>query len=138
MTLHRSIAWTLLVGQILGLMPISGIFNHDESNLKFQWKSLRFCYTIIIFIGSILYVVYISSWMIKDKISLNSIITAILYISNLLNAIIFFRLGIKWSELIKLWRCLQLSFPSSSFVIQKNSLKWKMNFTRDIYWLFVR
>lgn len=126
MTLHRSIAWTLLVGQILGLMPICGIFSDNESNLKFAWKSVRFYYTIIILIGSILYVLFIFMWMTTDGISLNTIISASLYVSNLLNVLIFFQLRIKWPELMKLWGCMQLSIPSS-FGSQRKFLKWKMN-----------
>lgn len=127
MTLHRSIAWTLLVGQILGLMPVCGIFANNMSSLKFAWKSLRFFYTIIILIGSILNVIFIFMWIITDEISLNTIMIFLVYVSNLLNVVIFFRIGLKWSKLVKLWSCLKLNFPSSLFVIPKNYLKRKMN-----------
>lgn len=125
MTLHRSIAWTLLVGQILGLMPVCGIFSYNEESLKFTWKSWRFCYTIIILIGSILYVLLIFMFMITDGVSLNATIASTAYLSNLFNVILFFKLGLKWSELIKFWRCMELNFPS--FMIRKNLLKLKMN-----------
>lgn len=43
---HNTMSFVLLVSQYFGIMPLYGITNKDYRNVKFRWKSLRFCYTV--------------------------------------------------------------------------------------------
>lgn len=126
--LHSSIAFTLLIGQIMGLMPLRGIFHRDESHLKITWKSWQFLNATAVLIGSIIYVQFIIVWIITAGVSLNGLISFVIYIGCLLNVILFFKIGLKWQKLLKLWRCVDL-FDSTT-VFNKNTsnfLKRKMN-----------
>lgn len=125
-SLHSSIAFTILIGQFLGLIPLCGIFHHDESRLRIKWKSMRFICTIIVLIGSILYVQFIIVWMITAGITLNNLLSLVAYTGCLLNVILFYKLGMKWSELLKLWRCMELIFPTNT-AFTRDTLKLKMN-----------
>lgn len=132
-SLHSSIACTILIGQFLGLIPLCGIFHRDESHLKVTWRSLQFFYTIIVLIGSVLFVQFIIVWIITTGITLNSLLSLFAYVGCLLNVILFYKLAMKWPELLKLWHHMDFIFPSSDcFSISKHSLKLKMNLIATI------
>lgn len=51
---HQAIGPCLLFSQIFGMLPVYGLLDRDEKNLKFQWKSLRTFYAIVfLFFGGI-------------------------------------------------------------------------------------
>ena len=132
-SLHTSIACTIVIGQFLGLMPLCGIFHQDESHLKVTWRSLRFCYTVIVLFGSVLFVLFIIVWIITTGVTLNNLLGLCVYLSCLLNVILFFKLAMKWPGLLKLWRCIDFICPSSdSFTFPKHSLKLKMNLVATV------
>lgn len=112
MPFRNSISQTLVFGQLLGLMPISGVTSDDVA-LKFKWKSFRCFVSIIFFIGSLLFLLSILLWMVTEKqYSLKNLIILLVYATNLITIILFFNLRNQWPSLIKLWERMEISFPS--------------------------
>jgi len=123
MSFHNCISQTLLFGQILGLMPVSGICHKDSSQLKFSWKSLRFVYSIIISSGSLIFLVFTIIWtFISKNMSLGYFIVLIVYVGSFINAILFYKVGKQWPKLIHLWDSMEIKISYDN-----KSLKQNMN-----------
>lgn len=116
--LQSCISLTFFIGQLLGLTSLCGIFHRDETNLKFMWKSLGFGYTVFIFTGSTLYVQFIIVWMITAGFTLYSLIRAVDYGCCLLNVVLLYKLDMKWPELLKLWRSMEMKFTNSENIAE--------------------
>lgn len=113
MSFHRAISSTLVFGQLLGLMPLSGICYRNETKLKFKWKSFRFFYFILITIGSIISLISISWWILKHKeLTLRSFIVFMVYLCNVTTLILFLKLQTKWPSLVKYWIAVDKSLPA--------------------------
>lgn len=47
-TFHEAIWPILVVGQLLGVMPVHGVKGSSVSDLKFKWESLRSLYSFLV------------------------------------------------------------------------------------------
>lgn len=114
MSFHKSIVQTLIFGQFLGLMPISGITS-DAIDLRFKWKTFRFLYCIIITFLAFLLLLSFAIWfIIHNKFTLDNINILAIYFTHIITIFMFFKLGKRWPELINMWTELERSFPASS------------------------
>lgn len=114
MSFQKSISKTLVFGQLLCLMPISGITSRDPIDLKFKWKSFRFIYcvvlTFIVFLLLVSFVVWIFRY---NEFSLDNINILVIYFTHIATILMFFKIGKKWPKLVTTWTELERSFPSS-------------------------
>ena len=121
MSFHNCISQTLLFGQFLGLMPVSGICHKDSSQLKFSWKSFRILYSIIISSGSLIFLVFTIMWtFISKNMSLSYFIVLIVYAGSFINVILFYKLGKQWPKLIQLWETMEMKISFDNKSLQRN------------------
>lgn len=52
---HEAIGSILALAQFFGVMPVVGVKSKSPIDLKFQWKSLRTIYSIVLFILMMIY-----------------------------------------------------------------------------------
>lgn len=70
----RTAVWPiLLVGQLFGVMPVSGIQSELLSDLRFEWTSLRNLYTLVIIVALISYTLFVSWITLSTQIEFRSI-----------------------------------------------------------------
>lgn len=114
MSFQKSISQTLVFGQLLGLMPISGITSGDSIDLKFKWKSFRFFYCVVLTFIVFLLLLSFVVWIIRcDEFSLDNFNILVIYFTHIITILMFFKLGKKWPKLVTTWTELERSFPSS-------------------------
>lgn len=53
-TFHSTIAFVITLAQFFGIMPLYGMSESDIHHIKFEWKSLRFIYTMYNFSGALI------------------------------------------------------------------------------------
>jgi len=105
---HSAISQTLIFGQVLGLMPISGV-TKKFTDLKVNWKSFKFIYSIAITIATFVFTGFHLYWMISNKkITLDNFMTLFVYFSNCITVIFFYKLATRWPKLIKCWKNVEL------------------------------
>lgn len=103
MSFRKSISQTLVFGQLLGLMPICGITS-DLSDLKFKWKSFRCLHFAVVSLGAVFFLILMLLFLYQRReFSLENIDTLIVYSTNLITIVLFFRLRRKWPKLIECW-----------------------------------
>lgn len=119
MSFRKSISQTIVFGQLLGLMPISGG--------TFKWKSFKFLQCVVVSIGSLLFLVSMFANIVVDKkYSLANFVTLIVYLADCITIILFFKLGMHWSKLIQSWDDMERSLPtpqSSSYLCHQLNLR---------------
>lgn len=121
MSFTQSIYQTLVVGQLLGLMPITGV-TAESINLKFKWKSFRFFHCVVVFIASFIFLVAISVKAVnQEKHSLETFVTISIYLSSSVSIVLFLKLAQKWPRVAFKWEEAERSLPAS------NSLKHQLN-----------
>jgi Trehalose receptor len=111
MSFHSAISQTLCFGQLLGLMPISGI-KSNESQLKQNVMTVQFFHFLLVFIGVFLFVLAVLALIFhQQNHSLGATVILIVYLSNFLTLILFYQLGKKWKNLILTWLTTVKSLP---------------------------
>lgn len=114
MSFQKSISRTLVFGQMLCLMPISGVTSGDAIDLKFKWKSFRFIYCVVLTFIAFLLLLSFFVWMvIHDEFSLDNFNILVIYFTHIVTILMFFKLGKKWPKLVTTWTELERSFPSA-------------------------
>lgn len=103
MSFRKSISQTLVFGQLLGLMPICGITS-DFSDLKFKWKSFRCLHFAVVSLGAASLLILMLLFLHQHReFSLENIDTVVVYSTNIITIVLFFRLRHKWPKLIEFW-----------------------------------
>lgn len=124
MSFHSAISQTLVFGQLLGLMPLSGVRSH-EVQLKFTYKSLQFVQFCLVLAAAISFVVVVIAGIFdQGKYNLTFFVYLVVYSSNLFTVIFFFKLGRKWQKLMLTWTTTEKSLPQPE---DKNFLGHQLN-----------
>ena len=101
MSFQKSISQTLILGQILGLMPLHGITKSSQ-DLQFKWKSFRCFFFIVIFFQAAFVIFVTIFWIIRNKkFSSGNLIVMVIFMANFITVILFFRLRTMWPKLIR-------------------------------------
>lgn len=126
MSFHTAISQTLSFGQLLGLMPISGI-KSDESRLKRNVLSVQFFHFLLVLFGVFLFVIAVFALIFhQQNYSLGTFIILVVYSSNFLTLILFYRLGKNWKNLMMSWSATTKSLPQpkdTNFLRQQLNLR---------------
>lgn len=121
MSFRKSISQTLVFGQLLGLMPICGITS-DLSDLKFKWKSFRCLHFVVVLLGAasllILTLLFLRQ---HQELSLENIDTVIVYSTNIVTIVLFFRLRHQWQRLIECWDNFECRLNLDNSELQRQS-----------------
>nr|WKF45126.1 gustatory receptor 18 [Podabrus annulatus] len=113
-SIHHSIKFTLILGQVFGLMPVNGITNSSEKAVKFQWKSWRVVYTAFIILST-LFPIYITFYrIIFREIDVFSITALVFYGNSLAVHALFLVLAQNWENLMKSFYMMEISMRSYS------------------------
>lgn len=117
----------LLIGQLFGVMPISGITSNNISDLRFSWRSYRFYYTILCALLMLIYSSYVAVWAFDGSLDfprygnpsssspecppLNKLpplsVSLLFNISNLFSLVEFVQIARRWPALMQDWRMME-------------------------------
>lgn len=123
MSFHEAISHTLLFGQLLGLLPISGVSSNVIA-LRFEWKSFKFAHCVLVCAVSLLLIAFHSIWMFsQQKIELQNVVVFGVYLSSCITLALFFKLTLKWGKLMESWQRVEEEFLK----LDTNKLRQQLN-----------
>lgn len=146
----------IMIGQLFGVMPVSGITSGPSSKIKFEWKSKRTIYSFIITValsihtlvlfGCILNMHRISTGMLMQIWSLffdsnidfcefsNNLGLLIFYGLNTTTFFCFLTIALKWVKLMKFWTDIENQSSCFSNESLKNRFILKIRFVAFGIW----
>jgi hypothetical protein len=113
----------IALAQLFGILPVVSIFNNDITKIKFKIISIRTFFSLFWIGSAITFLCLEISRMVKDEsINAKSISGFMFFGVGTFTGILFFRLALKWNELLKVFKttedCLQ-SYTLSGYSLQK-------------------
>lgn len=102
---------TLILAQIFGLMPVSGITAGKIESVRFLWVSFRTAYALLRIIGALFFIVLqILRMQTYGGSSLGEYRLLMFYICGFSSAVNFLLLARKWPMIMRKWHFLEFSF----------------------------
>ncbi|XP_063835387.1 gustatory receptor for sugar taste 64f-like [Ostrinia nubilalis] len=100
-TFQRSLKMTLIIGQLFSLMPVTGIFSNDTSNVRFVYTSWRCLYAFLTLFGQFFMTVMCIHKVAHTTTSLNGNAPVIFYGTTCITMVMFFHVARSWPGLVK-------------------------------------
>lgn len=107
---QRSLKNGLLIAQLFGLMPLSGIAEQKIEFLRFKWISFRTAYALFNIAGGLLFTFLQIIRMLRYGSSLREYRLLVFYMGGVSSAINFLLLARKWPMIMRKWQLLESSF----------------------------
>jgi gustatory receptor len=125
-TFHEAVANVLVVAQLFGLMPVSGIKEKRPSKLKFKIFSFRFFLCILYIIGLLFCTSLTIHWIGVTRVELGKIINLTFECTNLLSLIFFLELARKWPKLMAHWHKMEKLLPQMKYQFDKQKMAYQI------------
>lgn len=122
-TFHEAVGMILVVAQLFGIMPVSGIRNKSPKSLKFKKFSLRFVFCIALIIGLTWMFVLGVIWLARSKIEFGKVVGFVFDFTNLLSILCFLELATKWPKLMMKWNEVEQLLPQLKYQMDKQVKK---------------
>ncbi|XP_044739849.1 gustatory receptor for sugar taste 64a-like [Chrysoperla carnea] len=98
---HRAICPVLIIGQIFGLLPVSGISSKNSKSLRFDWRTFKVLYVTIINVATTIMALISIYYMLKMMGTLDD--------KAAISAIFFQKLAHSWPNLVQKWTKFELN-----------------------------
>ncbi|XP_011881611.1 PREDICTED: gustatory receptor for sugar taste 64e-like [Vollenhovia emeryi] len=129
---HCAMGPILVIAQLFGVLPVSGICKPSPSQLKFEKFSFRTIYTVfinaLVLVMAILAVIHMittlnsNTFQVKGGVA-SATAGAIFYTNSVIGLIIFFWLAPRWVTLQRDWRSMEQFIDSNK--MERPKLRWK-------------
>lgn len=116
----------IALAQLFCVLPIYGIFNRDHRKVRFKWFSAR-TISSLLFIFFVIFEIILSLKLIGQMgmdFRTGELLSFCIF--SLIEAVLFFLLARKWSEIIKFWYKNEKVFLNYPYAIDGWRLKTKM------------
>lgn len=107
-------------------MPLHNIYAANPDQLTFTWKSFRSIYSIFITLALLFQVTCVTVWTLSKKIEFGKIVPLVMFLTNFCGVFYFFKLGIKWPNLMGRWFEVETKLPKFSEQLKKPNLSLKI------------
>lgn len=105
----------IALAQFFGIFPVVSIFNSDISKIKFKILSIRTLVSILWIASAIAFLYLELARLLKyEAINAKSISGLVFFIVGTTTGILFFRLALKWNELLKVFKTTEDTLQSYS------------------------
>ena len=118
-TFYEAVGFLVAVGQIFGVMPVSGIRSKSPKKLKFKKFSLRFILSIIFLVGLSWLLAIEIIWLHRSKVEFGKVINVVFDLSNLVLMYCFLELAKTWPELMLKWNEVEKFLPQLKYQFDK-------------------
>ena len=116
----------IFVVQFFGILPVNVWSSNQLSRVTFKWKSLKSIYSILLIIFGLIKLIFLLRFTIIHGISLGYVSLLSFYLASLLGSCCFFKLAIKWKQLMKLWFESEKVFLKTPYTVRGQSLKMRL------------
>lgn len=124
---HKEIpSSVILLAQLFGTMPVSGILSTDTRNVKFKWKSVRVVVSIIFALFSMVETITIVKMATDEQITLGVAGALIFYSVCLFGNLFFIRIALHWPSIIRLWR------RNENVFLKLPYKRWKLSLSLEL------
>lgn len=123
---HEAIGFLLVVGQIFGIMPVSGIRHKSTKQLKFKKFSIRFVYCIAVCVAFMWMISIEFLWIYRSRKEFGKFINFTFDISNLVSLVCFLELARKWPALMNKWHEVEKFLPQLKYQMDKQKLAYEI------------
>lgn len=106
-SIQKLLRWPLLFFQIIGFMPVKGVFNNNSDLLKFSWTDFRTCYAILTLIGFIFLLINEIRRFFIFEMNMTEIQRFWYFLKSCIISIVFINLARKWPSFIKYWQLVE-------------------------------
>lgn len=118
-TFYEAVGFILAVGQVFGIMPVSGIRSKSPKKLKFKKFSLRFMLSIAYIVGLSWMLVIEIIWLHRSKVEFGKVINFVFDSTNLISIYCFVELAKTWPELMLKWNEVEKFLPKLKYQFDK-------------------
>lgn len=126
LSFQQSVGPVLAFGQLFGLLPVDGVLERNESQLKFRWKSAKTIYSMVfLFCGTV--ESCLGTWrLLRLGFKLNFAEGLLFFIAAMVRAFLIFRLARKWNQIMLHWRSCEDVFLKEPYKVKGWSLSLRL------------
>ncbi|CAL7948745.1 unnamed protein product [Xylocopa violacea] len=135
-SLHASMRPIIMLAQCFSMFPVSGINTPDASYLRFTWRSPKFIYCAISFLGSSMMTVFNILRIISTGINSTKMTTFVFNGTNLIASFLFLKLAMQWPCLMLTWEKLEKELSHRHRKVSKTSLSTKFKIVTMVVMIF--
>lgn len=129
---HQAVYPVMAIAQCFGVMPVNNISAQCPADLKFTWKSVRFCFAIIVMMSCGLESFSAVSWTFSTRVEFGKLVILIFYVTNLFSFYCFLSLAKNWPKVMQKWHEVEKSLSSVGTVEDKRAICWRIRKTAAI------
>ncbi|XP_058446446.1 gustatory receptor for sugar taste 64a-like [Malaya genurostris] len=102
-TFHRSIGPIVILGQIFGTFPISGVLSQDPAAVRLDWLSVRVALNLLVVATTCFHMV--TEFLRLQSVGMNAknINGLIFFINNFTISVLFLHVASKWNKVAIMW-----------------------------------
>lgn len=123
---HEAVGFLLAIGQIFGVMPVSGVRGKSPKRLAFRKFSIRFIYCVSLCVALVWLISLEILWINKTKLTFDKLINCFFDWMSLISILFFLELATKWPELISKWQEVEEILPQLRYQMDKQKLAYEI------------
>ncbi|CAK9814288.1 Gustatory receptor for sugar taste 64f [Anthophora quadrimaculata] len=135
-SLHASMRPIIMLAQCFSMFPVSGVNTPDASHLRFTWRSPKFIYCAISFLGSSTMTIFNIMRIITSGINSTRMTTFVFNGTNLIASFLFLKLAMQWPCLMATWEKLEKELSHRHKKVSKTSLAAKFKIVTMVVMIF--
>jgi gustatory receptor len=125
-TFHEAVGFILVVAQLFGIMPVSGVRGKHPKNVKFRKFSFRFIWSILLTTGLSWMLVIEIIWIYRSKLEFGKVINLFFDSTNLASLFCFLELARTWPKLIVKWNEVEKYLPQLKYQLDKQKMAYEI------------
>lgn len=118
----------IFLAQFFVTLPVVSVFSKDRNAIKFKFFAFRTLHAILWFISAFSFLfLEISRIINEEDLNAKSVSGIIFYSTGITTAVLFFRLGFKWNQMLKVFKVTEDIFSCNPYSLSGWSLKKRIN-----------